>query len=953
MIFDNGLSGSPMWEQNLQSLLNNYPHVIMTLNGHTDIDPTSDVHDVVNGRAQIEFDRQTAENEKGACSVRIYSFDLNAQAVSVSTYVVWNSTWLVSTQDSFSFSTNLVSIPTVSVTPTQVRLGLGQSQMFSSSVSGGRSPYFYQWYLNDSAVSGATGQNWTFTPSVTGNYSARAKVSDANGKTAQSNIINDFIVYDQSQPDLLVPDWSNVTRDFFTVIPGTADPVLTAADVTDRAADFVADPFIYHENGLWYMFFEVHWASQDYSEIGLATSNDGFDWSYGQIVLSEPFSLAYPYIFKWDGSYYLIPETFSESEVRLYKATDFPYSWTYVSSILSNQGYAPVDSSVFRYNNMWWMFTSSESTAGFLYYSNNLEDPSAWHMHPMSPINTDINKVRGAGRTIVFANDHIIRLTQEWYGHGVRAFQVDTLNTSAYSEHEVVGSPLVEATGASGWNAQAMHTVNPWWSGNGWVDAVDGAGYDWLWAIGIYMSPLQPSISPTTVRIDLGQSQQFTSIAGGGRPPYSYQWYRNGTIVPGATGQNWTFTPSATGHYRVYVNITDSLNSKVQSNIVTDIIVYPSLTTSISPAIVNLTVGNTQQFNSTVSGGLAPYTYQWYYTNNTAITGATTSTLTYKANLTGTYNIYLNVTDKLSNKVKSNTATLNIYSQPTVTISPVSVNIAFGGSQTFTSAVSGGVLPYTYRWYLNGSAVAGANSDSYVFAPRANGNYQIYVNVTDSLGSQSKSNVAGGVNVSSAYLLLDTDPQATYSVGQQVAFEVTVLNQQNPRLETSLALTVMGPGGYSYYDFQPINVSANGSGEYTFTWVVPSSVGAYVVTANLAPAQLTAYDAKWLEVGELPTGFARSSGDSLVISNNLLSEACAFFVPIESQALSVVCCLVLLRYQGKKPRKFSSAPRFLARNMVFQREGVGFRSACLSLDVKSVRRRFFVARMLVPKFVIR
>ena len=106
----------------------------------------------------------------------------------------------------------------------------------------------------------------------------------------------------------------------------------------------------------------------------------------------------------------------------------------------------------------------------------------------------------------------------------------------------------------------------------------------------------------------------------------------------------------------------------------------PQPSTIISPNSVNMTVGSSNQFSSTVTGGLSPYTYQWYYTNGTAITGATTSTLTYKANITGTYNIYLNVTDSLNYKVTSNTATLNVYSQPTVTISPASVNITVGAT---------------------------------------------------------------------------------------------------------------------------------------------------------------------------------------------------------------------------------------------------------------------------------
>jgi hypothetical protein len=100
----------------------------------------------------------------------------------------------------------------------------------------------------------------------------------------------------------------------------------------------------------------------------------------------------------------------------------------------------------------------------------------------------------------------------------------------------------------------------------------------------------------------------------------------------------------------------------------------------------------------------------------------------------------------------------------------------------------------------------------------------------------------------SVYLLLNTDPHAVPLRGQKVTFEVTVLNQQNTPLETTLILIIAGPDGYSHYDFQPINVGANGVFDYSFNWEVPNVAGTYVVATGLAPATLTAYDAKWLEV---------------------------------------------------------------------------------------------------------
>lgn len=76
--------------------------------------------------------------------------------------------------------------PSISITPLSASIYVGQSVVFTSSVSGGTTPYSYQWYLNNAPVSGATASNWTFTPTTSGTYSVYLKVTDANNNTAQS-----------------------------------------------------------------------------------------------------------------------------------------------------------------------------------------------------------------------------------------------------------------------------------------------------------------------------------------------------------------------------------------------------------------------------------------------------------------------------------------------------------------------------------------------------------------------------------------------------------------------------------------------------------------------------------------------------------------------------------------------------------------------------------------------
>lgn len=254
-----------------------------------------------------------------------------------------------------------------------------------------------------------------------------------------------------------------------------SNPVLTARDVKDIPADFVADPFMVKENSTWYMFFEVMGAHTKHGDIGLAISDDGFNWAYKQIVLDEPFHLSYPYVFKWKNEYYMIPESHRANSIRLYKAADFPTQWSFVRTLLYG---SYVDPSIFRYDDRWWIFAQTNLKGNDtlrLYYSNDLGGP--WNEHPESPIITgDANIARPGGRVLIF-DGQIVRYAQDddpSYGNQVRAFEVTELTTISYEEKEASDNPILKASGA-GWNEKGMHHIDPHKiAKNRWVACVDG-----------------------------------------------------------------------------------------------------------------------------------------------------------------------------------------------------------------------------------------------------------------------------------------------------------------------------------------------------------------------------------------------------------------------------------------------------------------------------------------------
>lgn len=260
----------------------------------------------------------------------------------------------------------------------------------------------------------------------------------------------------------------------FSPSPQISNPVLTRADVTDVYATFVADPFFIRVNP-WFMFFEVLRRDTNLGEIGLATSDDGFVWTYKQIVLREDFHLSYPYVFEWQETIYMIPETLGANAVCLYEADEFPLRWSRKARLLEGQ-YA--DPSIVRFNDLWWLFVCStpyQHDTLRLYFAHDLT--GLWREHPQSPIvRGDMRRARPAGR-VVNKDNYLIRYAQDCvprYGARVRAFDIVELTTTSYSEVENAALPVLQPIGA-GWNALGMHHVDAQQQPDGtWLACVDG-----------------------------------------------------------------------------------------------------------------------------------------------------------------------------------------------------------------------------------------------------------------------------------------------------------------------------------------------------------------------------------------------------------------------------------------------------------------------------------------------
>jgi len=92
------------WPMKLKNnVLDTHSNVFLTLSGHCY--PTSGVRTQVGGRLELMYNRQDTDNQMGAASLRIMSFDLVNGLIDVQTYYLYANSFLDDDNNQFTLST--------------------------------------------------------------------------------------------------------------------------------------------------------------------------------------------------------------------------------------------------------------------------------------------------------------------------------------------------------------------------------------------------------------------------------------------------------------------------------------------------------------------------------------------------------------------------------------------------------------------------------------------------------------------------------------------------------------------------------------------------------------------------------------------------------------------------------------------------------------------------------
>ncbi|KAI3871266.1 hypothetical protein MKW92_050247 [Papaver armeniacum] len=291
------------------------------------------------------------------------------------------------------------------------------------------------------------------------------------------------VFYGESPFSLKPIEHANVWKNETSAWP-VANPVLTCASATNAGypSNFVADPFIYIQDDILYMFYESKNSITFQGDIAVAKSMDkGATWQQLGTALDEDCHLSYPYVFDYQGHIYMMPESNKKGELRLYRALDFPLQWT-LHKVIMNKPF--IDAFLINYNGNYWLFGSDHSGYGTkkngqleIWYSNSPMGP--WQPHNQNPIyNTDRSYgARNGGRPFVYEGN-LYRLGQdcgETYGRRLRSFKVEVLTKNEYREVEVPLGIEESGKGRNAWNGARYHSLDVQQLTTGeWVGVMDG-----------------------------------------------------------------------------------------------------------------------------------------------------------------------------------------------------------------------------------------------------------------------------------------------------------------------------------------------------------------------------------------------------------------------------------------------------------------------------------------------
>jgi len=175
--------------------------------------------------------------------------------------------------------------------------------------------------------------------------------------------------------------------------------------------NYIADPFFIYEEGQFYLFTELK--GNENADIALFTSSNGKEYQYKGIVLDEDFHISYPQVFKYEGEYFMLPETKQSGNVLLYKAYNFPFGWKIEDTLIKDRKLK--DASVLLSKQQKLIVAVDDQMQQFMFESDSLT--GTWQ-ESENFNGRKGNETRPGGRFFEVDGDWYLPIQDRTYGYG-------------------------------------------------------------------------------------------------------------------------------------------------------------------------------------------------------------------------------------------------------------------------------------------------------------------------------------------------------------------------------------------------------------------------------------------------------------------------------------------------------------------------------------------------------
>jgi methionyl-tRNA formyltransferase len=212
--------------------------------------------------------------------------------------------------------------------------------------------------------------------------------------------------------------------------------------IQNPSNSFLADPFVIENEGKYFCFVENYSFIKKKANIAVYQLENNTAKYLGE-SLNEKFDLSYPFVFKYQDQFFMLPESSKNKDLRLYKSTNFPHKWELKRVIFNNIN--ACDGTIFLYGQKWWLFINRDESDSlennselFAYYSENPVD-AEWIEHPKNPLVVDSSSARMGGLLTDENNVYLVFQSQGFnlYGRSSKIYRIKELTETNFKREYI------------------------------------------------------------------------------------------------------------------------------------------------------------------------------------------------------------------------------------------------------------------------------------------------------------------------------------------------------------------------------------------------------------------------------------------------------------------------------------------------------------------------------------